>query len=234
MRATFAGAMLLGGLVVAAPLPKDDEKPPSVTEKHIKASQENLKQIGIAFHAFHDTTNALPVDIVDKTGKPLLSWRVLILPYVEEDRLYRQFKFDEPWDSEHNKKLVAKMPKIYAPIRVKAEAGMTYYQTFTGKDALFGPGRLLLTIPRSMPDGTVNTGLVFEAGEPVVWTKPADLPFDAKQPVPKVGGLFDGEFNVVMGDGSVYRMKKNPDETAMKLLIMPNDGQPTQIEKLIK
>jgi prepilin-type processing-associated H-X9-DG protein len=233
MRATLASAMLLGGLAVAAPL-QNDEKPPPVTEKQIKASQENLKQIGIAFHAFYVANNALPVDIVDKTSKPLLSWRVLILPHVGEEQLFKSFKFDEPWDGEHNKKLIAKMPKIYAPIRVKAAAGMTYYQTFTGKDALFGPGKLLLKLAPSIPDGTSNTGMVFEAGEPVVWTKPQDMPFDAKNPLPKLGGLFDGECNVVFCDGAVRTLKKGADEKELKKVIMPADGEPYDVSKLLK
>ncbi len=78
-------------------------------------SQNNLKQIGLAMHNYHATNNMLPPHATyDKNGKPLLSWRVFILPYIEQQDLYKQFHLDEPWDSEHNKKLLAKMPVIYA------------------------------------------------------------------------------------------------------------------------
>ena len=123
--------------------------------------------------------------------------------------------------SDNNKKLIAQMPKVYAPIRVKAKEGETFYQVFTGKNALFG-GKAA-TLP-GITDGTSNTGMIFEAGEPVIWTKPADLAFDEEKPLPKLGGLFDGEFHVCLGDGSVTRIKKGADEKELKRLIMPADG----------
>jgi len=234
MRATLSAGVLFGliAAAAAAPVPKDDAPPP-VTEKHLKASLQNLKELGLAFHNHHDATNFFPTDILDKTGKPLLSWRVAILPYIEEDVLYRQFKLNEPWDSEHNKKLVEKMPKVYAPIRVRGKLGETFYQTFTGTDAVFG-GKMKNPTILAITDGTSNTAMVVEAGTSVVWTKPADIPFDAKKAVPKLGGMFDGECHVLRCDGSVFLMKKNPDEDELKKLVMPNDGllfDPAKLEK---
>ena len=97
---------------------------------------------------------------------------------------------------------------------------------------MFGPKNkpTLLTIA----DGSSNTGMIFEAGEPVVWTKPADLAFDEKKALPKLGGLFDGDFHVCMGDGPVRRTKKGADEKLLKYLIMPNDGNVIDLDKLIK
>ena len=77
-------------------------------------SMNNLRQLMLALHNYHDAHGHFPTDIRDKDGKPLLSWRVHILPYIEQENLYRQFKLDEPWDSEHNKKLVKSMPKVFA------------------------------------------------------------------------------------------------------------------------
>ncbi len=81
----------------------------------------NLKYIGLAMHNYLDANSHFPpAASVDKAGKPLLSWRVMILPYIDQDQLYKQFHLDEPWDSEHNKKLIDKMPQIYAsPLREK-------------------------------------------------------------------------------------------------------------------
>jgi hypothetical protein len=222
--------LLLAG-ICALPAPAADDLP---TAKQRLTSQNNLKQIVLAIINCSDTNNgSMPTDITDKDGKPLLSWRVAILPYVEEDALYKQFKLDEPWDSADNKKLIEKMPKLYAPVRGQAQAGSTFYQVFSGAGALFGP-KQKPRFPASIPDGTSNTGLVFEAGEPVTWTKPADLPFDEKKALPKLGGLFDGELNVGLCDGSVITVKKDFDAAEMKKFITPADGNVLDIDKLKK
>jgi hypothetical protein len=221
-------ALLLGS-VYAMPATNADDPPP-IARKDLKTTTNNLKQIAIAFHAYHDANNFLPGDILDKDGKPLLGWRVAILPYLEEGDLFNQFKMDEPWDSPNNKKLIERLPRIYAPVRVKAKAGETFYQVFTGEDALFGPKKKPSLV--SITDGTSNTGMVFEAGEPVIWSKPADLPFDQNKPLPKLGGMFDGECHVAMCDGSVKHLKKKPDEQQLKYLIMPADGNIIDFKKL--
>jgi Protein of unknown function (DUF1559) len=136
-------------------------------------SQNNLKQIGLAMHNYHDTFGKLPAAaICDKNGKPLLSWRVAILPYIEQDNLYKQFKLDEPWDSEHNKKLAMVTVPIYAlpGDKVKRDMPSTFYRVFYGNDAMFdlknGTGF------NQIADGLSNTLMVVEAGEAVPWTKP--------------------------------------------------------------
>ena len=78
-------------------------------------SMNNLKQFALAMHNYHDTNGKFPAaSSFDKDGKPLLSWRVHVLPYLEQAELYKQFHLDEPWDSEHNKKLIEKMPNVLA------------------------------------------------------------------------------------------------------------------------
>ena len=230
MRATLLCAALCGAIASLPALRAED--PPAPTAAQYKTAANNLKQIGLAFYNYGSATDVgWATDITDKDGKPLLSWRVAILPYIEQDNLYRQFKLDEQWDSENNKKLVEKMPKVYAPVRGKAKAGETFYQTFTGEGAIFVNHKTKYKIP-TIPDGTSNTGLVFEAGEPVVWTKPADIAFDEKKALPKLGGLFDGDFNVVLCDGSVMRIKKPADPTQLKRFIMPADGHVIDLDQL--
>jgi uncharacterized protein (TIGR03067 family) len=196
-------------------------------------SSNNLKQMALASHSYHDTYKHLPGPaITDKQGKPLLSWRVAILPFVEEADLYRQFKLDEPWDSEHNKKLLEKMPKLYEPVRGKTKQPYTtYYQAFVGPGTAFEPNMRLRLL--DFPDGTSNTVLLVEAGEAVPWTKPEDVPFDPKKKdLPKLGGLFPDGFHIAMADGTVTWVSRNFDPGTLRLAIIRNDGQPIDLDKL--
>src|SRR5262249_21736661 len=153
-----------------------------------RKSANNLTQIGIALHTYHDTHEAFPTAAsYGKDGKPLLSWRGAILPYIEQVNLYQQVKLDQPWGTEHNRALVQYMPDIYAPVGLKTRAPYTtFYQSFVGPGAFF-EGKTGLKIT-SITDGTSNTLMVVEGEEPVPWTKPDDLPFDPKKPLPRVGG----------------------------------------------
>src|SRR5262249_38834889 len=118
---------------------KTDAKLAALLARHQATSRANLRKIGLAFHSYHDTKNFFPDDISSKAGKPLLSWRVAILPHIDQDKLYKEFKLDEPWDSKHNKKLLAKMPALFRSPRVKLRvASNTVYQVFVGPNAPFG------------------------------------------------------------------------------------------------
>ena len=191
-------------------------------------SLQSLRQLGIAMHNFHETHRHFPPPaIYSKDGKPLLSWRVDLLPYVEQEQLYRQFHRDEPWDSEHNKKLLAHMPKLFAapPGREPKEPYHTYLQVFVGKDAPFKDDFRKRMSIADFKDGTSNTLLIVEAGEPVPWTKPADLAFDLKGPLPKLDGPFKDGFNAVFADGSVSFLKHLLKEETLRALITPAGGE---------
>jgi hypothetical protein len=190
-------------------------------------SANNLKQIGLALHNYADQSQGTlpPSALFDKNGKPLLSWRVLILPYIEQDDLYKQFKLNEPWDSAHNKKLLAKMPSTFkAPIDRPVKPGYTFYQAFVGKSAAF-EGKKGMRLPADFPDGLSNTIWVAEAATPVPWTKPEDLAYAADKPVPKLGGLFEGGFNAAFADGAVRFFSKSMAEQTLRAYITRNGGE---------
>src|SRR4051812_41645704 len=101
---------------VPAPATKDkksDEPLGPITREQLDKSAHHLKQIAIAFHNYESVHGRMATNQPAKDGKPGLSWRVQVLPYVEQDDLYRQFKLDEPWDSENNKKLIEKIPPVF-------------------------------------------------------------------------------------------------------------------------
>ena len=188
-------------------------------------SQNNLKQIALAMHNYHSIYNRFPpAAIADKNGKALLSWRVAILPYIEEHELYKQFKLDEPWDSETNKKLLPKMSRIFLPPNAAhGSTTSTAYRVFTGKSAAFeDPAGPKL---QDFSDGTSNTIIVVEAGETVPWTKPDDLEYDAAKPLPKFGGYFKGGFNAAFADGSVRFLSETVSEKNLRALITRNGGE---------
>ncbi len=195
-------------------------------------SQNNLKQIALAVHEYHDVNGQFPTAaIYSEDGTPLLSWRVAILPYIEQGHLYKQFKLDEPWDSPHNKKLLAQMPKLYAPVagQVKDKQS-TFYQVFTGKGTVFpGPKGIRLA---DITDGTSNTLMVVEAGEAVPWTKPAELRYAPDRPLPALGGMFVGGFNAAFADGSVRFIKDTTDVKILRALITRNGGEVVDFNKL--
>lgn len=229
MKPLLAGAILVAalGLVVGtgrgAPGPKAKDEPPGpIKEEHFEATRNNLRQIALAWHNYESANGNFPSNQLGKDRKPLLSWRVQILPYIEQDDLYKKFKLDAPWDSENNKKLIDKMPKLFAPIRVKADPGMTYYQSFVGSNALIKPGKVSGIF--AITDGTSNTLMVAEAARPVIWSKLDDLPFDGKE-LPALGGMFDGKFHAAFCDGFVERFKKGVDKETLRRLIDPQDGE---------
>ncbi len=189
-------------------------------------STNNLKQIGLAMHNYHDVNNQFPpAAVCDKKGKPQLSWRVLILPYIEQDALYKEFKLDEPWDSDNNKKLIAKMPKIYAmPGKTKPGDTTTYYRVFVGNGAGFDwvmGGKFA-----GITDGTSNTLMCVTAAEPVIWTKPDELEFDPEKDMTKLLGLVvNGKAQAALFDGSVRTFSKLPSKAQLNAMITKGGGE---------
>jgi Protein of unknown function (DUF1559) len=207
---------------------KDDLPPPTAAQFRLAAN--NLKQIGLCCHAYYDVNNALPMNVVDKEGKPLLSWRVHMLPYLEQDALYREFKLDEPWDSTHNKALIEKIPPTFVPVRGKAKKGETFLQMYAGKGTML-PGTKIGFA--KVTDGLSNTFMVVEAAKPVIWTKPDDIVYDPKSPN-AVGGQFPDDFCACFGDGAVRRLPKALDEETFRRLIEISDGNVIDLDAAIK
>jgi len=154
-------------------------------------ARNNLKQIGLALENYHQDHGRFPPSAVySPDGRALYSWRVLILPYLEQKSLYDEFDLNGAWDSPHNRELLARRPAVYDPVGISTDPTLTYSQVFVGEGAAF-EGRTGTTLA-DFPDGPERTLLVVEAAEPVPWTKPIDLPYMAGAPLPPVGGVFKG------------------------------------------
>jgi hypothetical protein len=193
-------------------------------------TKDNMKWMMIAWHNFHEDLKRLPRNIYSKEGKPLLSWRVAILPYIEQDQLYKQFKLDEPWDSEHNRKLISKMPETYAVGEHNQKQNTTPFRAFVG----IGTGMEFNKDLRftDYQDGTSNTLGFVEAAESVIWTKPYDLEYQPQKPLPHFGKNFDNVFLAANMDGSIRVIPHSTPEATLRALITRNGSEKIDLSKL--
>ena len=209
--------LMCSGLMVALLLPAVQQA--RVAARRMQSSN-NLKMIGLALHNYHDTYNSLPAAYVpDADGKPMHSWRVAILPFIEERPMFDQYDFDQPWDSPHNLQVTKRMPLAYASPALSSEQvdeGLTSYV------ALAGPHTALSTKGwhgfRDITRGTSNTIAVVEDSEhPVPWSKPDDLTPEEFLSL----NFSDNYFHVVqalMCDGSVHALPEGSKQEVAPLV----------------
>jgi RNA polymerase sigma factor (sigma-70 family) len=213
--------------------PATERTPPQARLNERDQSINNLKMIALAMHNFAQKSeeSRFPPAAIRKNGKSLLSWRVAILPYLDQQALFDKFHLDEPWNSPHNKTLLNQMPEIYAPVvRTDEPRGSTYYQVFTGAGALFEGERGSRIA--DIPDGTSNTFMIVEAGSPVPWTKPEDVSYDKEKPLPKLGRQFSDGFFVACADGSVRVIPYGIDPDKLRRFITRSGGEVISIDWL--
>ena len=148
-----------------------------------------------------------------------------ILPFIEQQALYEQFHLDEPWDSEHNIKLVEQMPAVFADPSLPLPQGMTVFHACVGKGQALELDRD--NSFRDILDGTANTIMVVEANgtEAVEWTKPADVDIDMDQPIDQMGHIHPGGFHVLFGDGSIRFISHSIDLDMFRALLTRDGGE---------
>lgn len=192
--------------------------------------QTSMRIIGLAIDNFESTYRRLPMNywgdanpFTKKTTTPTLSWRVAILPFLEESALYNQFHFDEPWDSPHNLALLPLMPSVFRSHGLPFDSGLTRMQMFAGaRTALKTDGTSLRRA--ELTDGSYDTLGVAEAGidKAVPWTKPSDLDGEAID-LWQALGLVGDAFAVTMMDGSAQIITKR-NYRYLNSLVLRNDG----------
>lgn len=218
----------------SASIPPGFDKLPEILKPAIEQARKaamgarkknNLKQIGLAFHNYHDANNGFPGAGKSAGGKAGLSWRVHLLPYIDQAPLYEQFNLDEPWDSETNKALIEQMPAIFKTDGVE-EPGKTSVHVLSGPGAPFAKNAAPKIV--AFLDGTSNTILAVEAGADTadVWTKPGGLDFDPKDPLKSLGKLAGETFLALLADGSVRSISITIEAENLRRLFQLADGEP--------
>jgi hypothetical protein len=211
---------------VAKGEPKDE-----ITRQEMQC-KNNLQQIGLALHNYHDAYGHFPPYAnFDQNGKPLLSWRVHLLPFIDQEELYRAFHRDEPWDSEHNKKLIARMPAVYrCPNQKLKEPGRTTYLAPVGEKTMFsgGPKGMRLS---DVTDGTTNTIFVVDADDQhaVTWTRPDDLKYDPQKPRAGLTGHHPGFITLLFADARVHFFRDTIDDNTLGAVFTANGGEIVQL-----
>lgn len=202
---------------------------PAVTQAREAArrtqTRNTLKQIGLAMHNYHDVHGNFPARANFKKEKPLLSWRVHILPFIDGADLYQQFHLDEPWDSKHNKELIKRMPAFYRNPNMNIEDHKTNFLTISGEGTAFDGEEG--TAIGDIRDGSSNSILAVEANkeQAVIWTKPDDLEFDPEKPLQGLGKFRRGGFNALFADGAVRFISVNIDKETLRAYMTIDGGE---------
>lgn len=220
----------------------------------LSQSTNHLKQIGLAMHNFHDVWKQFPPAVIyGPDGKPWHSWRVLILPFIEQQPLYQQYRFDEPWDGPNNRQLLDKVPPVYRdPIYKDARDCFTHYAVATGTGTAFPiekqipsesprrdrPANISLGASRmaSFTDGTSNSLLAGSVSpdRKIPWMKPEDVVVDENFPgIGKPSG-FAAPFRIgdkaggvfLRADGSVTTIRSDIEAQTLQDLLHIADGHP--------
>ncbi len=223
----------LGKAVAALP------KSLAQTRGNVQA-MNNLKQLALGMHNMHDSYGQFPGDVGFWAGQknPPLSWRVSMLPFIEQENIYRKLDPSKPWDDDTNLKILeaAAMPKVFEHPGRPAPKNHTYFRIFSypknakGNDRPFfeeGQRGPKLT---SITDGTSNTLMIVEAGEAVPWYKADVLAYDGKLPLPQLGDKEADVFLAAFGDGSVRSFRRSKlDEATLRALITRSGGEPVSV-----
>ena len=213
-------------------------------------SMNNLKQIALAFFNFHDhKAHFPPAAVIGPDGRPWHSWRVLVLPFLEERDLYEQYDFSQPWDSPKNMAIAEKVPKVFQDPAVGAKDGSTHYAVLVGDATLFPSGRNAtmkaagdteairtggLALP-TVTDGTSNTIMIatVDPTRRIPWTKPEDIVVGPDGPsigtpegIGAIHAAGKGKAGLVaIADGSVRALSESLDAKILAALATRNGGE---------
>ena len=196
----------------------------------LSTDEANLQRIGLALMNYDASNSHFPAEFISSGGTPLLSWRVAILPFLNETALYNQFDLTKPWDDPVNAALLQQMPDVYRSPLDSAATTVTRYAGGSASNTMF-PGANGVTLV-SVTDGTSNTIFVGETeGSDIPWTEPIDIPIGSS---PSLGGsgfssFIAGGVPFLFVDGTVHILPDNIDSTTLLALLTRNGNETVTI-----
>lgn len=222
----FFVMVVCGGILVALLLPAVQQARQAARRMQ---SSNNMKQIGLALHNYHDTYGTFPpAYIPDENGKPMHSWRVLILQFVEEHEIYDRYDFNKAWDHPDNMAVTRQMPYAYqSPLMVAPQTaqGLTPYVAVSAPDTVLGQAEGSRF--QNIIDGTSNTVVALENySRPVFWAEPTDISPD--QIMAQYKRILDSAYPVplvLMADGSVMTVSSSTSPQAFEGGLYINDAK---------
>ena len=195
-------------------------------------TQNNFKQAGLGTLNWSSANDHFPKPFLDESAREFppvpeselknkLSWRVTLLPFLEQDNLYRRFARSEAWDSSTNKPLSQSVVMSYSDADSPLDP-TTRLRCFYGPNTMFEVNRKVYV--NDVLDGTSNTILYVEGAEKVTWSQFNEYKYDPNGPLPALGHPKRDTFAAVMVDGSVHQIRKNMSPATLRNLITRNDG----------
>ena len=198
----------------------------------------NMYRITVAMHAYYDTYGSFPpAYTVDADGNKLHSWRTLLLPFLEQNALYKQIRLDEPWNSEHNRfygKTIIPVYRCHNDAFSNNPNAVTPYSVVVGRETPFMENGKTNGF-RDITDGTCNTVCLVERANPIPWMQPDDITFE--EAVKGVGVSEKGIGNIhgdgcyiTLCDGSVKFLKKSVDLKNFRAVLTKDGGESLTID----
>ena len=177
------------------------------------SARRQLRALALAIFNHDSAMKRLPSPLSGLDGKAprKLSWRVDLLPFLDEQELYQQFHLDEAWDSPHNRSLIPHMPNVFRIPQSKypAQSGLSTFVLPSNADTMWPADRVLDF--KDIEDGTSNTIMIVEVNDDMAqeWTKPDPFEINMQNPASQLGGHFNDKIFFAMGDGSSNAIPRN-------------------------
>lgn len=185
-------------------------------------SMNNIRQIVLAMHNYHSVTGRMPPAVLTHQSGQKYSWRIAILPYLEQSQIYDRYNFEEPWNSEHNRAVTARMPAVFRAGDMPADTTNSAYFMLIGPGMVgSAEGGLDFADAR---DGSSNTVMVVESRQSIHWAEPRDLSGDERK-FGEFGGFFDGGFNAGFLDGHVQFLSDRTTPRTLKGMLTYDGGE---------